>query len=799
MGTSKLYRQGRCILQLLCLCFAVLLTSSPLAAQNFLQTVKGTIRDQESRQPIAEVILKLTNQKTEYTTFTDNDGNFRIKIPSGRWDIGITHLGYGPKIQNIQVGTGKEVMLEVYLDAKVFETSEVEVSAVKKSFLTPASGSSVRTLQSQDAARFAGGYYDPLRMVANFAGVTSGNSDASNEIVVRGNSPRGLMWRLEGMEIPNPNHLTSGVGSNGGAYSMISTNVLADFDFFTGAFPAEFGNALSGVMDLRLRKGNPDKHEFGVQLSVVGAEAAAEGPIGKSTGNSFLFNIRYANFDILKRYGIISVQDLSIIPSSLDWAFKLNFHGKKMGDLEFFSIGGNSKTGNEPSSDKSDILNGINNDEFLEKDALAVFGIRHLKNLRDGKTYIRTNIGLTKTNENWKEGIEDTNFVHVLNKQDWMISPVLRTSVMVNRKINPNNSFRIGLEFHNTLADMFSIRRLTSTTFDTLVDQRSRSYYTQAYFQWKFKPTDYFELTPAIHSTYTSINGELTVEPRLGMVFNLSGNQSVNLGTGFYSRQEPIPIYYFRVKTSKTGRKTLNSDLKTTKAFHLVAGYRKSFSNDLKLTLEGYYQHLYQVPISVYTTNTFSMVNVSEGLPDIDLESTGISDNSGIELTLDKSFSRNYYFLATFSLFNSGYRASSSNWYSTYYNSNFVFNLVCGKEFKVGKYKQNSLGFNLRNIARGGYRFTPPNYEQSLIRKTVVYDVQKTFGNHLPFYERMDAGMNYRINKKSSAFNFSLDIQNVTNRHNVYKRTFSYVKGAVVESDKKLIGLVPIAGIRFDF
>ena len=158
MGISKLYRQGRCILQLLCLCFAVLLTTSPLAAQNFLQTVKGTIRDQESRQPIAEVILKLTNQKTEYTTFTDNDGNFRIKIPSGRWDIGITHLGYGPKIQNIQVGTGKEVMLEIYLEAKVFETSEVEVSAVKKSFLTPASGASVRTLQSQDAARFAGGY-----------------------------------------------------------------------------------------------------------------------------------------------------------------------------------------------------------------------------------------------------------------------------------------------------------------------------------------------------------------------------------------------------------------------------------------------------------------------------------------------------------------------------------------------------------------------------------------------------------------------------------------------------------------
>ena len=781
------------------LCFFAIVFVLPLDAQVYLQTVKGILRDQETLQPVAGATLQFTGQSTGFTAFSDADGSFKIKIPSGRWDILISRLGYGPKtVANIQVGTGKEIMLEIPMEAKVYETQEVQISAGKQTWLKPSSGSSVRTLQSQDAARFAGGYYDALRMVANFAGITSGNSDQSNEIVVRGNSPMGLLWRLEGLEIPNPNHLSNGVGSNGGAYSMISTNVLADFDFYTGAFPGEFGNAISGVMDLRLRKGNTDNHEFGLQLSVVGAEAAAEGPIGKSTNNSYLFSMRYANFNILQKYGIINLQDLSIIPSSLDWTFKMNFHGAKMGDLEFFTIGGKSKAGNEASKNRSEIVKGINNDEFLEEDALAVFGVKHLKNFKDGKTYLRTIIGITNSNLKWHEGVVDSNMVHVINKQDWFISPVLRITEMVNRKIDGKNSIRAGFEYHRTFADMFSIRRQATQLFDTLANQREQSFYTQSYFQWKFKPNDVFELVPALHSTYTSVNKEVTFEPRLGMVLNLPGNQSINFGTGIYSRIEALPIYYFRVKVGKT-RVTLNSDLKTTKAYHLVAGYRKSFSGDLRVSLEAYYQHLYDVPVALNPSNTFSMVNISEGMPDIDLNNIGLSENRGIELTIDKSFSRSYYILATMSLFNSKYKASNLIWYPTYYNSNIVFNFVCGKEFKVGKYNQNTLGFNLRNMARGGYRYTPPDFAQSIKKKYMVYDVPNTFGEHLPFYDRMDFGIMYRLNKKSSALSFSMDIQNVLNRNNVYQRTFSYSSGAVVTRDRKLIGLVPIASIRYDF
>ncbi|MCE1197700.1 MAG: TonB-dependent receptor [Marinilabiliales bacterium] len=762
--------------------------------------MKGVVRDKETRQPVPEGLLIFTDQHREFSAVSGDDGTFRIHLPVGKYTLMVSHLGFTPMVlPNIQVSTGKEAYLEIGLEARVFLTDEVTVTAGKQSWLTPSGGSSVRTLQSQDASRYAGGYSDPLRMVANFAGITSGNNDASNEIVVRGNSPRGMLWRIEGMEIPNPNHLPGGVGSNGGAYSMISTNVLADFDFYSGAFPAEYGNALSGVMDLRLRKGSSEKHEFGLQLSVVGAEATAEGPVGKGKHGSFLANVRYANFDILRKYGIINLQDLSIVPSSLDWSFRYDYHDQKWGEFELFSMGGNSRTGNEASSNRSDILKGANNDEFIEKDGLSVFGLKHLINFKNGKSYLRTILGVSLFQEKWNEGIVDTSFVHVVNKEDRISSPVWNLSVMFNNKVNAGNSYKIGFEFNPSFADMFSIRKQTTAKYDTLVDEKAGSYSAGAYFQWKYKPDDILELVPALHLGYHSINGEWTLEPRLGLVFNIPGHQSVNIGTGFYSRMEPIPIYYFRVKTGKSERRLLNRDLRSTKAFHLVAGYRKSLANDWKISLEGYYQYLFDVPISAYTNNTFSMVNQSDGLPDIDLNNEGISENKGLELTVDKSFLKNYYFLATFSLFESGYRASNTQWYATYYNANSVCNLLVGREFKVGRAGQNIMGFNLRNITRGGYRFTPPDEAQSIKKKTLVYDLNQVYGAHLPWYDRLDAGINYKVNRAHSALNVSLDIQNLLNRHNVYRRNFSYANGKISYTDKKLIGLVPIAGIRWDF
>ncbi len=139
-----------------------------------------------------------------------------------------------------------------------------------------------------EVTRYAGGRNDPARLASNFAGVSSTN-DSRNDIVVRGNSPTAVLWRMEGIPIPNLNHFTT-LGTTGGPVSALNTNALKNSDFYTGAFAAEYGNASGAVFDLSLRTGNKDKVEKTLQLNMFsGLEAMIEGPLKqKKNGSSFL-------------------------------------------------------------------------------------------------------------------------------------------------------------------------------------------------------------------------------------------------------------------------------------------------------------------------------------------------------------------------------------------------------------------------------------------------------------------------------------------------------------------------------
>ena len=173
---------------------------------------------------------------------------------------------------------------------------------------------STRQFSVTEANRYAGGFQDPARMALNFAGVTNAGSDQNNEIIIRGNSPKGLLWRMEGIEIPNPNHFGDGQGSTSGIISMINSTSLANSDFMSSAFPAEYGNASSGVFDLRFRRGNNEKREWMAQLSVVGIDLASEGPIGKN-GGSYRAGARYSTLELLLKSGLININSGNFKPA----------------------------------------------------------------------------------------------------------------------------------------------------------------------------------------------------------------------------------------------------------------------------------------------------------------------------------------------------------------------------------------------------------------------------------------------------------------------------------------------------
>lgn len=769
-------------------------------AQDIKQIVSGTLTDQESHQPLSGVAIICVTHTPVIGCTTDSLGHFKFSVPVGRHTFSFIHIGYISKqLAEIQIGSGKEVFLNIELTERVFQTAEVVVRANSNRWINPMATVSARSLRSQDATRYAAGYFDASRMVTNFAGVASGSSDDNNEIIIRGNSPRGLLWRVEGIEIPNPNHFSNGQGSSGGGYSSITTNVLSSFDFFTGSFPAEYGNAYSGVMDLNLRSGSAEKHEFSLGLSVLGAEASAEGPMSLKKGNSYLFDFRHADFRYLTQLGILDDKDYGIVPRTSDYVFKATFKTTKSGAFDVFAIGGSSLAGDLASSNVQELKDGGDTDEFLDRQTTAVFGVRHSKTFPNNKTYIRSTAAFTYEFTSGRDNKTDTSLNKAMTYYDHFEYPCFRFSSLISHKLNSKHSLRMGATFNQVWGNMFAIKLNSKLLYDTLMNASGNGWYGSSYVQWKYKSGDILEMNTGLHVLFSGITHEVVFEPRWGMIVRLPRQQSVNFGLGFHSRLESLSVYHYRAKVSGSVRDELNIDLKAIKAFHLTTGYSRNFGDNLQFTMEAYYQYLWSVPNSKSKTGQFSLINSIGGLPDVIMDNSGKVKNSGLEFTLEKSFSHKYYFLATASLFNSKYLAPDGFWYNTYFNTNFVYNLLGGKEFQVGKNRQNTFGIKLRGNYRGGFRYTPVDIAASIKNKRVVSLTSQTYAERLPDFRRLDFGVSYRINRNRNAWILLADIQNIMNEKNILRRKFGYRNKQIVTYDSKGIGMVPVLTVRAEF
>jgi hypothetical protein len=271
----------------------LLFTFSQANSQTITQTIKGIVVDKQTQMPIPGVIVQLINSEPIIATSTNEKGEFKLSnTPIGRWQINFQMVSYKEKYITIILNAGKESVSTIELEESVIQGQEIVVTAEQDKTKTNNKMSTVssRLFSSEEAARYAGSRNDPARMAANFAGV-SGANDSRNDIIIRGNSPIGILWRLNGLDIPNPNHFGNS-GSTGGPISILNNNTLDNSDFLSGAFAADYGNATSGVFDLKIRQGNNEKYEFLAQMGFNGFELGAEGPITKNS--SFLLNYRYS-------------------------------------------------------------------------------------------------------------------------------------------------------------------------------------------------------------------------------------------------------------------------------------------------------------------------------------------------------------------------------------------------------------------------------------------------------------------------------------------------------------------------
>ncbi|MEE9462128.1 MAG: carboxypeptidase-like regulatory domain-containing protein [Bacteroidales bacterium] len=283
----------------------ILLTTNfiPLQAQVPTQTVRGIVVDRNTGLSLPAATILLKSENYSQGSISDNEGAFRISgVPVGRYTVEARFVGYEPQgITEVLVSSARPVVLEFRLLEAVSEIESVDVRAqVRKDIpLNHMATLSARTFTVEETRRYAGGFDDPGRMAASFAGV-AGGSPNDNALSIRGNAPKGVAWRVEGVSVPNPNHFAGMLVEGGGIVSILSAQVLNNSDFYTGAFPAEYGNALSGVFDMNLRAGNNEKRGWGLQIGTLGAEVFGEGPFVKGKKASYLINYRYATTALLK-------------------------------------------------------------------------------------------------------------------------------------------------------------------------------------------------------------------------------------------------------------------------------------------------------------------------------------------------------------------------------------------------------------------------------------------------------------------------------------------------------------------
>jgi hypothetical protein len=762
----------RAALAVLLLFFAFLATVP--AQQPFSQTIKGVVIDKSVKTPLAGATIALLSDDYSRAlkgATADAEGHFRIpEVPVGKQTLKINYLGYKELVlPNIQVISGKEVFLtlEMEEDLVQFKAVEIRARADKDKPLNELATVSTRTFSVEETQRFAAAVNDPARMAASFAGVVI-PADGNNIINIRGNSSNGLLWRMEGVEIPNPNHF-SAVGSSGGGISILSAQLLGNSDFMTGAFAAEYGNALSGVFDLRLRKGNADKREYTFQAGVLGIDLATEGPmrLGKRNG-SYLVNYRYSTLSLLGKMGIglesgsTDFQDLS---------FNLWMPAGKAGTFTLFGMGGLSAQTHRAKRDslewESDEFNRY---ESRFKANTGVAGLTHSLILGNN-TYLKTVVAASGTQNLEEVDKLLTDYSPQRQDEENHLNQKITVSSVLSHKFTARHFLRAGAYLNALTFDMKQLRRETQDApLEEQVRQKGHTQTLQTFAQWQYKATEKWTFNAGAHSLYLFLNNTWSVEPRASLRYALNQRQSLSFGYGLHAQMQPLGSYF--VRDPESGE-WANPDMDLSKSQHYVLSYDHSLGGNLRLKTEAYYQHLYHIPVRSDVSNSYSMINLIDDFPPYALKNTGKGRNYGLELTFEKFLTRGLYFILASSWYNSEYQGSDGIWRNSRYNGRYASTLTGGKEWGWNRRGKNrSFGLNVKMIYTGGLRGTPLDLDASRAEGSTVYDETRAFELQMPAYYRLDVGVRIKRNYAHLTSTLSLDLQNATNRRNVFGQYF---------------------------
>ncbi len=766
------------------------LLASAVFAQNPVQTIRGKVVDATSGQPLAGAYICLPGTEPLRGGTSDENGLYRLEeVMVGRYQMEISFLGYETiLIPEILVESGKELLLDIEMEevASDLEAITVVGQGSNASSLSPVS---VRSITVEESLRFPATFNDPARVAMTYAGVVNDN-DQANGMSIRGNSPNGVSWRLENAEIVNPNHLSNAgtfsdrIAQSGGGVNILSAQLLGTSYFFTGAFPAGYGNALSGVMDMRFRQGNDEQREFVMQAGLVGFEFSTEGPLFKETGATYLFNYRYSFVGLLTAMGAdfggesISFQDV---------AFNVAVPTKNQGLFKVFGMAGNSKNLFETERDTAQWEIEKDRYDIDFESRMGAVGASYVMPV-GGKGIWKTTLVASAVESKREASMLNENLEPISVDLDSLLNRKISIGTSLTFKVAKGQQLKVGLSAMEQFYNQHSI--INGFTRNA---GKGSGWLLQPYGQWIWTPNSQIKTTIGLHYSRFGYNDSESVEPRFSFQYLLDAKNKLSLAYGLHSQLQLPQVYFSTINSIEE-----NKNLGLTKAQHAVLGYSYQLNSKTQIKTELYYQHLSDVPVSAVANNSFSTLNLLEGFASEALKNKGTGRNYGIELGVQRYITDDYFFLVNGTYYDSKYKGSDGVLRNTRYNGNYIFNVTGGKEFKwTKKGKQKILGVNARLAYLGGFRDSPIDAELSKQANTTIYVEEEVFTLKQKDYFKVDFRIYYKNNKPGFNSMVALDFQNLTNAENEAYSYYDIKQSQIVT--KYQLGLIPNLSYRVEF
>ena len=763
---------------------------SNLFSQNITQTVRGKVYDAVTQEGLIGATVMVRDSDPVIGTVCDFDGNFELtNIPVGRQAIQVSMIGYETYLVNeLMISSGKETYLDIPLQMSNVMLEGVVVTIGKDEPLNTMTTLSARQFTVEETERYAGGLDDPSRLASSFAGVAS-PSVSSNGISIRGNNPQGLLWRIEGVEVPSPSHFANLTVVGGGLFTALSNQMLANSDFYTGAFPAEYGNASSGVFDIKMKTGNTADREYTFKAGLIGIDFATEGPFKKGKNASYAANYRYSTLGLLTS---ILPEDAGLITFQ-DFSFKTVFPTKNAGTFSLWGIGALDRI-DVAAADSTEWETHSDRDDADDKLYLFAAGLSH-KVLLGEKTFLNSTISASGNGFTHKE---DRLGFHMEKYPQSNVSNSDRRFTLqssVNHRFGNKHTNRTGFYFTHLGYDV-NVKQAAADglPLETLADGKGQSGLLQVYTQSRINPMPNLTLNLGVHYQQFLLNNNSSLEPRVGIKYDLKPKHSIAFAYGLHSRLEALQVYF----VDDNGNKP-NENLELMKSNHFVLAYEAKLSDNVRFKVEPYYQYLTNVPVS--PTSYISTLNTEQNIFfDEALINQGTATNIGVDVTFERFLNNGFYYLFTASLFDFNYKGADGIERNTRYNKNYVFNALIGKEWMVGKDNNNVLGANIRLNYLGGNRLEPLDVAASLDAQDAIYN--ETNGT-LAYSEQSDplpiisVGVSFRRNKPQFASVWSLQVINAARTQEFVEDYYDFKKQTLEQKYNGI--LVPNISYKIEF